>query len=50
MSTSQQWLPTPQAAVAIGCSQNHLTCSVPLAVLQSSGMLMLCGRPSIIAE
>ena len=24
MSTSQQWLPTPQAAVAIGCSQNHL--------------------------
>ena len=24
MSTSQQWLRTPTAAVALGCSQNHL--------------------------
>jgi hypothetical protein len=24
MSTSQQWLRTPMAAVALGCSQNHL--------------------------
>ena len=24
MSTSQQWLRTPQAAMALGCSQNHL--------------------------
>lgn len=24
MSTSQQWLRTPLAAVALGCSQNHL--------------------------
>ena len=24
MSTSQQWLRTPQAAIAVGCSQNHL--------------------------
>jgi len=24
MSTPQQWLRTPMAAVALGCSQNHL--------------------------
>ena len=24
MSTSQQWLRTPMAAMALGCSQNHL--------------------------
>jgi hypothetical protein len=24
MTTSQQWLRTPQAAIALGCSQNHL--------------------------
>jgi hypothetical protein len=24
MSTSQQWMRTPQAATALGCSQNHL--------------------------
>jgi hypothetical protein len=24
MSNSQQWLRTPMAAVALGCSQNHL--------------------------
>jgi hypothetical protein len=24
MTTSQQWLRTPQAALALGCSQNHL--------------------------
>ena len=24
MNTSQQWLRTPEAATALGCSQNHL--------------------------
>jgi hypothetical protein len=24
MSISQQWMRTPQAAIALGCSQNHL--------------------------
>ena len=24
MNTSQQWLQTPEAATALGCSQNHL--------------------------